>query len=113
MKPHHQMAIETIHHKIIAIEAELESFRQHPTLSHWVPSLKIMLQNLKDDLGMMDEHADIRHIQWDKTLTTFSQGVKDQSPELAKSLEELSEKGINAGLWGVVAEPPLSTQDLD
>ncbi|UCD88620.1 MAG: hypothetical protein JSW04_09095 [Desulfobacterales bacterium] len=116
MKPNHQMAIDTIHHKITAIKAELESFRQHPTLGPWVHSLEAVLPQWKDQLGMMGDHAGYLLSSMVSLLTAYSQGIKDQSPELAKSLEELSkyiEKGINAGLWGVVAEPPLSAQGLD
>jgi hypothetical protein len=116
MKPHHQLSIDSIHHKITAIEAELESFRQHPTLGPWVHSLEAVLQQWKDHLDMMDDQTEILLSPLVSLLTAYSQGIKDQSPELAKSLEELStyiEKGINAGLWGVVAEPPLSAQDLD
>jgi hypothetical protein len=116
MKPHHQLSIDSIHHKITAIEAELESFRQHPTLGPWVHSLEAVLQQWKDHLDMMDDQTEILLSPLVSLLTAYSQGIKDQSPELAKSLEELStyiEKGINAGLWGVVAEPPLSAQGLD
>ena len=113
MELHNQMSIDSIHQKIISIKAELESFRQHPTLGPYVPSVAAMLQRLKDDLGMMDEHAEIRLSQYVVILTTCSLSIKDHWPELSKSLAELSEKGINAGLWGVVSEPPLSAKDLD
>ena len=105
-----------MHYKITDIEAELVLFRQHPTLGPWVHSLEAVLQQWKDHLDMMDGQTEIFLSPWGSLLTTYSQGIKDQSPELAKCLEELStyiEKGISAGLWGVVAEPPLSAQDLD
>jgi hypothetical protein len=116
MEPHHQLSIDGIHHKITAIKAELESFRQHPTLGAWMPGLEAMLQQLQEHLGMMGEQAEIHLSQWGGIFTTYLQGIKDESPELAKSLEELStciDKGINTGLWRVVAELPLWAQDLD
>ena len=58
MEPHHQMSIDGIHRKITSIKAELESFRQHQTLGPWMHSLKAMLQQWKDHLGMMGDQAE-------------------------------------------------------
>jgi hypothetical protein len=116
MEPHNEMSIDGIHQKIISIKAELESFRQHPTLGAWVSGLEAMLQQLQELFGMMGEQAEIHLSQWVGIFPTYIQGIIDESPELAKSLEELStyiDKGINAGLWRVAAELPLWAQDLD
>lgn len=117
MESDHQLCIDAIHHKITAIKVELEPLRQHPTLAAWIPGLEAMLQQLKDHLGIeRGDQAEIHLLQWVSVISTYHQGLKDQSPELAEGLEELSatiEKGVDAGWWRVVAELPAWAQNLD
>ena len=111
------LAIDNVCQQISALLNEAGRFRQHPTMPAWVPGLEAMLQQLKDLLDMEASVETENHLlQWIDVFAVYYQGIKNESPDLGRSLEALSAQikgGIDAGWWRVRTELPPWAKGVD